>query len=236
MTKPCKPARLHVSRLASVWPRAAFAMFVPVSLLVACDGNVPECARGEIRYKGRPPQRLFSFDTSCRADCFSFPAAGGCEQSCDDVATSDVGGALVGDRFVTLMDAGSIGGGRALALRFGFLDEAGGTAPDAWGLTAQGPRTYLADELQATARFVAEASVLEVDGDLTQGTVLTGPIASKPGRLELLEATATRLVGRFFLAFETPTEQPQGELVGCFDVGLDDAVDVDGTPVQAITR
>lgn len=215
---------------------------------LGCDTQ-PRCEPGEFRYRGRLPARLFSFESTCQQSCLTSTVDPECRLECGERAVPDVTGALRGvadqddppdqivdDRLLTLVEATSLGGGRALVWEFGFLDAANGQAPTGWGFMRQGPRTYLTGEWDGTAQFSARVGVaLDVNGD---GIFSLNPIegelaaagsevlSSTPGRLEILdtstdEATGVaRIVGRFFLAFETTTERPESEVVGCFNLAV----------------
>ncbi len=193
----------------------------------ACD-TAPVCARGEVRYQGRPPRQLFAYDATCRDDCFSLPLADPnrpCAPSCPDVDLLAGTGVLLADRTLWLADTESLGNNRALVFSFGFLDEALGDAPAGWGLQSAGPRTYLADEVESTARFVIQTSTVSFtrEDDLFVVTeLLGGPAEAEPGRLEITAAEANRIAGRFYLGYETATEQPESVVLGCFDLSLSD--------------
>jgi hypothetical protein len=218
------------------------ALLVAMTLSAACE-SPPECRPGELCYEGRPPRTLFAFDLACRENCFSLPAGtdgGRCDPECPDVRVNP-GGALLDDRTLVLVDVDSLASDtRALALvyTFGYVDDAGGNAPDAWGLTLVGPRTYLAGQTDGTARFAMEVGVSEVEPSAADPEllVLTGTVSeylsAAPGRLEILEAAPNRIAGRFFLAYQTPTAQPQGEVIGCFDLNLSDPRDEGGVSYQ----
>jgi hypothetical protein len=196
--------------------------------LVACGSEVT-CSSGELKYVGRPPQSLFSYDTTCRADCFSQPPAT-CAAQCAEVSVSSPQGYLDDDRVLNLIDPtslqvtadGSLTYG--LVFSFSFVDETGGSAPAGWDFIAAGPRSYRANQLDGSARFKMEATVMQlvagVDGVYAPTTVISGPIEVKPGRLNILEAQEGRLRGEFFIGFETASLHPQGQVHGCFDAGF----------------
>lgn len=145
--------------------------------------GVPECAEGEIRYRGRPPRRMFKLDCTCRADCFSLPKVGPgcatqdsyarCAPDCGLVDVEQPSGQLrgaldvfaarrksIGSRALVLVDASSMADdGRALVFEFGYEDVEGGEAPTDWSFFAAGPRTYRTYEVQGSARFLMRAGV-----------------------------------------------------------------------------
>jgi len=219
-----------------------------VALVAACESPL-ECGAGEVRYQGRPPRTMFAFDRTCRKDCFSLPATQAgesrCDPACPDVLVNP-NGALFDDRVLMLADIESLNrdaGAPTMALiyTFGFIDDAGGSAPGTWGMTAVGPRTYLSGQVDGTAHFFMDVGVSEVEAAPDGGLLLirdtvSEAMSAEPGRLEILEASSTRIAGRFFLAYHTPTEQPQGEVTGCFDLGLSDVQDVGGSPYQVIRK
>jgi hypothetical protein len=220
-----------------------------LALVAACEAPL-ECSVGEVRYQGRPPRTMFAFDRTCREDCFSLPAteagAARCDPTCPDVLIGSPDGALFDDRILTFADIDSLSGAGttetlALIYTFGFVDDAGGTAPDTWGMTAVGPRTYLSGQVDGTARFIMDVGVSAVerlpDEDLLliRDTV-SQAMSADPGRLEILKASPTRIAGRFFLAYDTPTKQPQGEVMGCFDLGLSDVQSSGGSSYQVIRK
>jgi hypothetical protein len=204
--------------------RAFGVRLAAVVMLAAtgCDSAVV-CGAGQVSYQGRPPASLFAFDTTCREGCFSMPSDASCEQECPDVTLKAPTGVLLSDRSLWLADIESLGSGRALIFSFGYVDEAGGTAPAGWGLTAAGPRSYLSDQIAGSARFVMEATAVtyEVSGELLVVTdVLGGPLPVDPGRLDVRRVEAGRIAGEFFLGFVTVTNQPQGQVNGCFDLSM----------------
>ncbi len=215
---------------------------------LGCDTQ-PRCEPGEFRYRGRLPARLFLFEATCQQSCLTSTVDPDCQLECGERAVPDVSGELRGiadeddlpdqivdDRLLTLVESTSLQGGRALVWEFGFLDAANGQAPAGWGFMRQGPRTYLTGEWDGSAQFRARVGVaLDVNGD---GTFSLNPnegelaaagsevLSSAPGRLEIVETSideATgigRIVGRFFLAFESATERPESEVVGCFNLSV----------------
>lgn len=215
---------------------------------LGCDTQ-PRCEPGEFRYRGRLPARLFTFETTCQQSCLTSTSDPECRLECGERVVPDVSGALLGvadeddlpeqivdDRLLTLVEATSLRGGRALVWEFGFLDAANGQAPVGWGFMRQGPRTYLTGEWDGSAQFSARVGVaMDVNGD---GTFSLNPnegelaaagsevLSSAPGRLEILETSTDestgvgRIVGRFFLAFESATERPESEVVGCFNLSV----------------
>jgi len=269
---------------------------VLLAVAAGCQPNIPECRSGELRFDGRPPRRLFAYDTTCREDCFSLPRIGSdCDAVCDPIISVAPAGVLRDDRSLSVVDFGSLGNSKALVYAFEYVDEAGGTAPDGWGFVAADERTYLSDQLDATARFVMTTFVMEFlqecpggvcDDDLlcvphdnttvcaeacdlavaepcarglicepitaTTGacnfsgqslplggnrlsSVVVGELlTATPGRLELFEVSSDRLAGRFFLAWETPTKQPQGQVNGCFDLTLSAAIDFNGQSIRLL--
>lgn len=205
---------------------------VVVCALSACKSDaVPECASGEFRYSGRPPERLFNYETECRADCFSPAVAGSCDQSCDPINVSRPAGFLSNnDHQLTLIDAASLGDGIALLYRFGYVDEAEGDAPENWSLLGE-PATYLSNQIRSTARFVVQAvtvafhwqdtdagSTFVVDSELAEA------IDAAPGRLELYSVDARGLRGIFYVSFPSSTGQLQSQVNGCFELPYGDAV------------
>lgn len=255
------------------------------SVMTGCElESTVVCQPGEVRYTGRPPPRLFTYDLSCRPDCFSF--GGGCEQDCGEVRVERPLGELVSNgRQVHIIDPSSLGvdpylarascaahddcdlgercvsgeclltcpgdlcesgyecaeasgvdvnvcvhAPRALVYAFGFEDLAGGEAPAGWSFISAGPRQYLAGRNDGTAQFVMTASVhpiyglgsSEPDLDLALGAPVAG-LAVAPGRLRIDEVSDTRLVGRFFLGWESETGQPQSQVEGCFNLSIGDA-------------
>ncbi len=193
---------------------------------LGCDA-MPKCEAGTVRYAGRPPRRLFSYDRSCRGNCFTFPS-GGCDESCDEVDLSQPVGAILDRRNLVIADTESVGTGRALLYSFQYVDEAGGSAPVGWGIVDAGPRTYLSDQIDGTARFVmetmiADIEILEVDDQADVVTVVGivgDTLRADPGRLEVTRTSGDSVAGRFFLGYETATGQPQGEVIGCFDFSV----------------
>lgn len=188
-----------------------------VMSLAACDDTQVVCEAGELRYSGRPPRELFAQDESCRDDCFSLPS-GVCDASCPDVATVPTG-AIVGGRTLILADDDSPGDERALAFVFGYEDEAGGTAPDTWSFFLAGPQTYLADQIDSTARFVMGAGVYSTATNTTLGAEYASATAD-PGRLEVRRMDAERIAGRFFLSYSSATDRPNAQVNGCFDLSV----------------
>ena len=229
-------------------PTATRSLLAVASLVSAALGstacetsNVPLCDPGEVRYSGRPPRKLFAYDKTCRDDCFSLPRDSSCDPECSDVHLESPTGVLTNDRSLILLDTESLGQPKALAYAFGYLDETGGDAPQGWGFLAAGPQTYLSDERDGTARFVIETQVIEVEPDPTgdlwvAAAVVSEVIESRPGRVEILTADDTQLVGRFFLGYETTTGQPQGEVLGCFNLGLSEPIAGQGTSYRVLTR
>jgi hypothetical protein len=202
-------------------------LLVSACLLVGCgkDESLPQCARGEMRYSGRPAPRLFSFDLTCRKDGFSYPTDKSCKSEGGEVKVAHPWGQIAGDRFLTLADLSSVGSNRALVFGFGFVDRDGGSAPLGWGIVSEGPASYLAGWTEGSARFLMTTSVVDysmksVEGAdvMVPGQSLSEPVEPKPGRLEIEEADASHLRGRFYLFYETPTKQPQDGLSGCFDL------------------
>lgn len=188
-----------------------------------CD-HTPECSSAELRYSGRPPERLFSFNGSCRDDCFSAPrSAAQCDRSCPDVRVIQPLGYLQDDRSLVIVDQLSLQGGRGLVHRFGFVDESAGAVPFNWTFVSEGQRTYVADELQGTTRFIMDVTVADDAVACADGTgVCDGEeiAVATPGRLEVTAVDESHIVGRYFLAFESTTGQPQAEVVGCFNVSM----------------
>ena len=222
---------------------AFFAASLVLLLCTACE-QPPECMPGQMKYEGRPPRQLFAYDSSCRNDCFSLPAqkAGKarCDPSCEPVGVKQPSGTLFGDRTLLLYDLDSLRDSRALIFSFGFVDEAGGEAPDDWGMAAVGPRTYLSDRIDGTARFFMEVGVAEFEPNgqdlLVIVEQLSELMSADPGRLEILHASEDRLAGRFFLGYQTSTAQPQGEVIGCFDLSLSEVRDSGGVSYQSLTQ
>ena len=207
---------------------APLFIIIIASLGTGCANEIT-CNPGEFRYTGRPPRSLFAYDLSCRADCFSLPQ-GNCPQNCSPINVAQPQGYLTSDRSLSLIDTSSLQVSTdgsvvyGLVFTFGYIDEAGGAAPAGWDLLTAGPREYLANNVQGTARFVMQSGVYqlvsEADGSFTLGTAITGPRTVKPGRLDILETSQDRLRGQFFIGFETETLQPQGQIHGCFDASL----------------
>lgn len=233
--------------------RLLSACVVVMIAMTGCD-RVPECASGEFRYRGRLPPRLFTFEAECKDTCLTGNQSPECELDCQERSVTGMGGALwagaegqelvepvIDDRMLTLVDTESLGGGRALVWEFGFIDAANGQAPAGWGFMRQGPRTYLSREWEGTAEFVARVGVvtdLNGDGvyslDPNQGEVAAAGsevLDAKPGRLEILSTTVDsetgegRISGRFFLGFESPTERPEAEVIGCFELSVASGAD-----------
>ncbi len=191
-----------------------------------------------MRYAGRPPRVMFAYDTSCRSDCFSLPAEKGCHPECKDIEVQKPAGLLIDDRSLVLADAQSLGEPLALLFTFGFVDEAGGEAPANWGFVAAGERSYVADNLVGTARFVMEALVAEVsftNERLAIGTVTGEAARAISARLEVTEASQERLAARFFLGFASATGQLQGEVLGCFDLTLGPAEVVGASVMRTLS-
>ncbi len=222
----------NVLRVVSVVVYCLVAMFT-----LGCD-SMPTCSSGEVRYEGRPPRRLFAYDRSCRGNCFTFPSAG-CDESCESIDLDQPTGAVIDRRNLILADTENVGIGKALIYSFEYVDEAGGSAPVGWGIVDAGPRTYLSNQLDGTARFVMDTMVADVDIDPQTGVVTVVGIEgeamrSDPARLEVTTATSDSVAGRFFLGYETATGQAQGEVIGCFDLRLTDAVSVGGFDYQVL--
>lgn len=147
-------------------------------------------------------------------------------------------GLLRGDRWLRLIDGQSLGKDPApphqplaLVFSFGFVDEAGGVAPADWTFLTAGQRSYLSDQTDGSARFLMTVSVhglLAPSAEPSGGIGLTEAIGEAidvtPGRLDIERADEERLRGEFFLAFETPTRQPQSQVQGCFDLFVGPAV------------
>lgn len=228
-------------KVVSLLPGALSAVLLAGG--VACDGSpVPECAAGQVRYAGRPPPRLFSYDRTCRADCFSFPS-GACDRECEEIELNEQAGGLLAanDRLLALSDAVSLGDSRALVYAFSFYDEAGGEAPDGWSFLTAGPASYQSDQVFGTARFIIETAVYAVEPvtvDGVSGFRIVEPVSdvlhATPGRLDVLEASEQRIAGRFYLSYETPTEQPQGQVLGCFDLGVRGVYDLGGSTARLL--
>ena len=196
--------------------------------------NPPECKSGEIRFIGRPAQRLFEFDTTCRADCFSAPTAATCERECVEHKVPTSAGLLEGysssdtfaDRTLSLVDNETLGENGALVLSFGYEDEAGELAPASGGFLSTEETVYLSERVLGTARFkmrVGVAKDTNQDGvyNIFDGSEVVGKVLDiHPGRLEIKEASAERIRGNFYLQFETPTSQPESEMIGCFNLNV----------------
>lgn len=206
--------------------------------LSGCSEQVPECSVGELRYVGRPARQLFDYETACRADCFSPSTVKSCEQDCGSVDVARPAGALLdSDRLLAIVDPSTIGGDRALVHTFGYQDETGGSAPTGWSFVAAGPSTYESNVVVGSARFLIQTFVGEIAWESTEAgevpvvTRLLGePLDAVPGRIEV-ERIDSRLKGQFYLLYETPKRQPQGQVVGCFDLTVSDAV---STPAGAV--
>ncbi|MEE8410795.1 MAG: hypothetical protein V3T05_14440 [Myxococcota bacterium] len=217
-----------------------------VTSALGCDA-IPKCKAGTVRYVGRPPRRLFSYDRSCRGNCFTFPS-GGCDESCDEVDLRQPVGAILDRRNLIIADTESVGPGKALLYSFQYVDEAGGSAPVGWGIVDAGPRTYLSNQLDGTARFVMDTMVAEVEvvdvgdqtgvvtvlGDIEMVEIVGETLRADPGRLEVTRVSSDSIAGRFFLGYETATGQPQGEVIGCFNLSVADAVSVGGLDYQVL--
>ncbi len=313
--------------------RALRVLALSVVAVSGCD-DAAECSDGELRYSGRPPRRLFSYDTSCRKDCFSQPRSNAsCEQVCGKRKLARPPGLILDDRTLMLFDLESLEPGRGLVYQFGYLDEAGGTAPEGWTYFSAGPQAYLSDQLDSTARFMMWAWVTEFGTDCAgrpgtcesgehcvevgeafycarncvaasegrdpcepgrsclvddQGAracdgggcglqcassavcgaglvcspqstcvprtacLIDGPIELvgeryvsmaptgdaaqvAPGRLEVHEISAPDAViyGTFYLAWETATGQPQGQVAGCFNLEMGEP-DVEGGKIRRV--
>ena len=211
----------------------AWAIASLSTLLLGCD-NTPECKSGEIRFIGRPAQRLFDFDTTCRADCFSAPSGSSCQRECTEHSVPTSKGLLqgynasdtFGDRTLSLIDTETLGTAGALVLSFGYEDEAGELAPTFGGFLSSGEEIYLSDRVLGTARFKMRVGVAldaNQDGvyDIRDSTELVGSILDAyPGRLEISEASAEKISGNFYLQFDTPTSQPESEMTGCFNLSV----------------
>jgi len=217
--------------------RPALALLGVLGLAACVDTSiVPSCKAGQVRFAGRPPARLFAYDSTCRRDCFSSPS-GACDAECPEVAVRSPLGRLANDRELSLGTFWDLGDGRALVYSFAFIDEAGGRAPDGWGFLATGgSRTYLAGETRATARFVMETTVRAQDpegrarSDFDNFTIPVGePLLAAPGRLELSIATSSHIAGRFYLFYESLRHEPEGEVLGCFDLRVRPSADGDAT-------
>ncbi|MDP7038394.1 MAG: hypothetical protein QGI45_04505 [Myxococcota bacterium] len=201
--------------------------------LLGCD-NTPECKSGEIRFIGRPAQRLFDFDTTCRADCFSAPSGSSCQRECTEHSVPTSKGLLqgynandtFGDRTLSLVDTETLGTNGALVLSFGYEDEAGELAPTAGGFLNSGEEIYLSDRVLGTARFKMHVGVAldaNQDGvyDIRDSAEVVGStLNAYPGRLEISEASAEKIRGNFYLQFDTPTSQPESEMIGCFNLSV----------------
>ncbi len=207
-------------------PKVVFGLLFGL-LVGACKDSMPQCRPGELRYDGRPPESMFAYDHSCRADCFSFPD-GSCDADCGEVQVGDPAGALLADdRQLVLADASSLGGDKALIHTFTYEDEAGGTAPEGWTFLAAGPGTYVSNRVEGTARFRIDTTVAQVERQTVDGEpvlvvqqVVGESRVAWPGRLELFQVSEQRLAGRFYLSYERPTEKPEAEVMGCFDLAL----------------
>lgn len=222
----------NVFRVVSVVVYCLAAIFA-----LGCD-SMPTCSSGEVRYQGRPPRRLFSYDRSCRGNCFTFPSAG-CDESCESIDLDQPTGAVIDRRNLILADTENVGTGKALIYSFKYVDEAGGSAPVGWGIVDAGPRTYLSNQLDGTARFVMDTMVADVEIDEQTGVVTVlgivgDTLRADPGRLEVTRASGDSIAGRFFLGYETATGQAQGEVIGCFDLRLTDAVSAGGLAYQVL--
>ena len=194
-------------------------------VLVACGGNAPVCSAGQVKVDGSLDEELLLYRRSCEAACWSFPFQDACAAACVPPTTFDVSnGLLMGDRTIMLTQVTDVASQSAYVFSFGYVDELGGTAPNGWGFLAEGPRSYLADTLDGSARFVIEMAVTQIDPE-TNIRSYTDAVISKPGRLEVLEVTDTRIGGRFFVGFDSPTKQSGGELLGCFNLTFSDLVD-----------
>ena len=154
----------------------SLALALSSLFIAACGTGVPECNPGEIIYDGRPPQRLFSYDATCRDDCFSRPVSSGCKAACDRVTSLSPGGAVIDDREIAVADFSSLGGNKALVYRCGYVDDAKGDAPTGWGILSSGPLNYLSGQTAGTARFHMHTAVYEYADDCTANPCLGGEL------------------------------------------------------------
>ena len=203
------------------------------TIISGCE-SPPECKSGEIRFIGRPALRLFEFDTTCRSDCFSAPTAATCERECVEHKVPTSKGLLQGynssdtyaDRTLSLVDNETLGENGALVLSFGYEDEAGELAPTSGGFLSTEETVYLSERVLGTARFkirVGVAKDTNQDGvyNIFDSSELVGnTLDVYPGRLEITEASTERIRGNFYLQFETPTAQPESEMIGCFNLSV----------------
>ena len=225
-------------------------ILIGLAMLVfaGCDDH-PRCEAGEFRVRGKLPPRLFAFEQGCREDCFTSTTDSSCDLECGETAIGELSGSLWGifdeddvatqivdDRMLTLVDTGSLGEGRAIVWEFGYIDMANGQAPVGWGFMRAGPRTYKGGDWDSTAQFIVRVGVavdLNKDGVYSLNPIEnevaaagSDVIQSYPGQLEILETTVDagsgvgQISGRFFLAFDTPTQQPQSEITGCFNLSV----------------
>lgn len=230
----------------SAWPQQRVNRILLLGLValgtVDCDRGV-ECAAGEVRFSGRPPARVFAFDSSCNSDCFSNPQ-NACDNDCGEVAADSSKDSTLGylygnngvrdDRVMALVDRHHFGDGRALVFEFGSLDELGDPAMiSTWGFLAGGKQSYLANQVSGVERFFMRAAVAvdsdsdgiyELDSNSSEASDAGSEVVdAHPGRLDILHTAGDRLIGKFFLGFSSLIKQPQGEVEGCFDVAVSPA-------------
>lgn len=204
--------------------RATLTMVILALGLAACEGNTPICHPGQMKIDGSVDQELLLYKRSCEDSCWTFPFDDVCAATCvPPMSFEGPNGVLVGDRRLMLTKVTNAALHSGYVLSFGYVDELGGTAPNGWGFLAEGPRSYLGDTLDGSARFVIEMVATRID-PASNIQSFTDVMTSSPGRLEILKVTDTRIGGRFFVGFDSPTQQAGGELLGCFDLTVNDLV------------
>ncbi len=197
-----------------------------------------------MRYAGRPAPRVLEMCNGTADE------GGACDdEDPPEVEVDDPTGFIAADdRLLVLADAKSPGepddldddgvdedwdglddaGERyALTFSFRFEDEAGGSAPAGWNFLDAGPATYRSGMIDGTARFIIETALVEVERQTVGGADVWAPVApasevllATPGRLEVLDVDDDAIEGRFFLTYESPTGQQQGQVNGCFSLDM----------------
>jgi hypothetical protein len=213
-------------------------LLVLAALASACSSSSsPECDGGDVRYEGRPPPRLFAYETECRDDCFTSRVKG-CERACDEISVSEPVAYVRDERSLVLVDPVSLGGDRALIHRFGWRDQTGGNAPAQFSFSAAGTRRYRSGQLLAPAIFEVSTWVAPIEPYTAGGQELlrldlaeTEVLAAEPAELSIEIATDERIIGKFFLAYENGLDT-QGQVNGCFDLSSVATVDDDQTIVR----
>ena len=211
--------------------RLAVGVGVVSTALAACGGNVPVCSPGEMIVDGSVDEELLDYERPCEAACWSFPFDELCADACVPIDLAQPNGMLVLDRRLMLAQIESATQRRARIFRFGYVDELGGEAPKGWGFLSEGRRSYMGNTLDGSARFVIELAAAGV-GARTGVLSYTPAYTAKSGRLEILLSSPTRISGRFFIGVDSPTQQPGGELLGCFNFAVSNMI---GNVYQLLT-